>query len=352
MRLVGKMNKTRLYWALQLGGWALFALFQISFHIAVTPASLTVSKLVFFLSEGVLFLLASHFFRNLIIRWGWLELGFVRLIPRALVTIFALGFSVYLLRIVVSYPLDMFTEEVFSPANIVGLTLVNSLFFFLWSLLYFIYHYFERYNLALKHQAAIKEIELNNLKSQLNPHFIFNALNSIRALVDENPAKSKLAITQLSGILRNSLLSEKKGLTDFEDELKTVKDYLSLESIRFEERLRVSYDIHPGSRQFMVPSLMLQTLIENGVKHGISKLKEGGSIHLCTTVEDGKLKIQIRNSGKYYRVNGSRTRRKGLGLENTEQRLRLIYGDDAGFRIFNEADNTVLTELIIPNKTL
>jgi two-component system, LytTR family, sensor kinase len=352
MRLVGKMNKSRLYWALQVGGWSLFSLFQVSFNVAVTPGSMNATKLTFFLAEGLLFFIISHLFRNTVIRWGWLELSFVKLIPRALPTIFIMGYLVYLLRIGASFPLGLYNAEVFNLANMIGLTLVNSLFFFLWSLLYFIYHYFERYNLALKHQAAIKEIELNNLKSQLNPHFIFNALNSIRALVDENPAKSKLAITQLSGILRNSLITEKKGLTDFEDELKTVKDYLSLESIRFEERLKVFYDIHPESRQFMVPSLMLQTLIENGVKHGISKLKEGGTVTLSTSVEAGKLHIRIRNSGKYQRINGIKSRRKGLGLANTEQRLKLIYGDDASFRIFNDADNMVLTELIIPNKTL
>ena len=126
------------------------------------------------------------------------------------------------------------------------------------------------------------EIELNNLKSQLNPHFIFNALNSIRALVDENPSKSKQAINQLSNILRNSLASDKKGLTKFEDEIKIVKDYLGLESIRFEERLKTEFEIHPESQKFLVPPLMIQTLVENGIKHGISKLTPGGVIQLKT----------------------------------------------------------------------
>ena len=94
----------------------------------------------------------------------------------------------------------------------------------------------------------MREIELEHLKSQLNPHFIFNALNSIRALVDENPKKSKNAITQLSNILRNSLVGEKRKLTKFEDELGTVKDYLALESTRFEERLTTNFDIHQQSK--------------------------------------------------------------------------------------------------------
>src|SRR5690606_36171665 len=219
---------------------------------------------------------------------------------------------------------------------------------FVWSLFYFTYHYFERYNKSLKYEASMIEIELNNLKSQLNPHFIFNALNSIRALVDENPGKSKQAINQLSNILRNSLASDKKGLTKFDDELKIVKDYLGLEHIRFEERLRTEFDIDPNSHRFYVPPLMIQTLVENGIKHGISKLTAGGLIQMTTHVEKDCLRIRIRNSGRL--VNGERKSPLGLGIKNTVQRLKLIYGEEASFRIVNENDNFVLTEVIIPQK--
>jgi LytS/YehU family sensor histidine kinase len=164
-------------------------------------------------------------------------------------------------------------------------------------------------------------------------------------LVDENPGKSKQAINQLSNILRNSL-SRDKGLTRFEDELKMVKDYLGLEGIRFEERLRVEYHIADGSNDFLVPPLMIQTLVENGVKHGISKLTKGGLIQLTTLLYGDELKIQIRNSGQY--VNGLGTHR-GLGLVNTTHRLKLLYGDAAHFEITNEKDNFVLMEIIIPH---
>ncbi|HEX5167704.1 MAG TPA: histidine kinase, partial [Cyclobacteriaceae bacterium] len=206
--------------------------------------------------------------------------------------------------------------------------------------------YFERYNKSLKYEASMIEIELNNLRSQLNPHFIFNALNSIRALVDENPVKSKQAINQLSNILRKSLSPDKQGLTKFDDEMKIVKDYLGLESIRFEERLKTEFIIHPDSHDYWVPSLMIQTLVENGIKHGISKLKEGGMIQMKTTVENGDLKIQIRNSGH---LNANVRRSKGgLGIKNTIQRLKLIYGDRTSFRIANENNNFVITEVTIP----
>lgn len=242
----------------------------------------------------------------------------------------------------------MFDWEVaFNLGRIWGLSSVYAVIIFLWLVLYFAIHYFDQYNKSLKYEASMVQIELNNLKSQLNPHFIFNALNSIRALVDENPGKSKQAINQLSNILRSSLASDKKGLTKFADELKIVKDYLGLETIRFEERLKVEFDIHPDSYDYFLPPLMIQTLVENGIKHGISKLTKGGIIHLKTHVESSCLKIQIRNSGQLKSVSSNH---EGLGIKNTIQRLKLIYGDEATFRLSNEKDNFVLTEILIPQK--
>lgn len=258
-----------------------------------------------------------------------------------------MGVLVYFSRMPVSLLLGLFDVTIaFDVRHILGLSSFYMLIFFWWSVLYFTYYYFERYNRSLKYEASVIEIELNNLKSQLNPHFIFNALNSIRALVDENPSKSKQAINQLSNILRNSLASDKKDLTGFDDELKTVKDYLGLESIRFEERLKTEFDIDPNSQRFLVPPLMIQTLVENGIKHGISKLTAGGIIQVKTIVEKDRLKIRIRNSG--HLVNGIKRSKGGLGLKNTAQRLKLIYSGAASFRIINENDNFVLTEIIIP----
>jgi LytS/YehU family sensor histidine kinase len=259
-----------------------------------------------------------------------------------------LGPVLYFLRIPFSYLLGIYDYDVvFDVGNIGGFSFYYTVIFFLWYVLYFTYHYFDQYNKSLKYEASMVQIELNNLKSQLNPHFIFNALNSIRALVDENPLKSKQAINQLSNILRKSLVSDKKGLTKFEDELKIVKDYLGLEHIRFEERLKAEFEIHPDSHKFYVPPLMIQTLVENGIKHGISRLPAGGVIQMKTLVENDRLKILIRNSGH---LNGERMTKGGLGLKNTVQRLKLIYGDEASFRIVNENDNFVITEIIIPQK--
>jgi two-component system LytT family sensor kinase len=342
------VNKARLYWLLQIGGWALYAVVQIVGAIVLGNGAVSNQRIIFLSYEAFFCFLITHWFRTYINNNRWLSWSMSKLIPRLLIAVWLLGVVMYFLRIPVSLPLGLFNKSViFDPKNILGLSSVYAFFFFLWSVFYFIYNYFERYNKSLKLEASVKEIELSNLKSQLNPHFIFNALNSIRALVDENPEKSKQAINQLSNILRNSLVTEKRGLTKFGDELKVVRDYLGLESIRFEERLKTEFDIDPASKNFLVPPLMIQTLVENGVKHGISKLTEGGIVHLQTKVEKGKLKILIRNSGHYH-VNGHK-KRVGLGLVNTSQRLKLLYGSEAHFAINNEKDNFVLTEIIIPH---
>jgi two-component system, LytTR family, sensor kinase len=341
-------NKDRLYWSLQLGGWTFYALVQIVASVLNSANSeVSASRILFLLYEALFCLSITHIFRIFILRARWLNLSLPRLVPKVIVTVFALGAIMYLLRIPVSIPLGLYKKEVaFDLFNFLGLSVVYAIIFFLWATLYFIYNYFERYNKSLKYEAYVKEIELNNLKSQINPHFIFNALNSIRALVDEDPLKSKKAINQLSSILRSSLTIEKRGLTKFEDEMAMVKDYLGLESIRFEERLLTEFDIAPGSNDFLVPPLMIQTLVENGVKHGISKLTKGGIIQVTTKIIDNALKIRIRNSGHY--VNGT-GKHSGLGLTNTIQRLKLLYGDEAYFRIANESNDFVITEISIPN---
>ena len=343
------INRERLYWILQIGGWLFYAAIQIvGSRLAFGAEWLTTNRIIFLSFDALCCLFLTHALRQLINKWRWFSLGMARLIPRVLLSIFVMAISLYLLRILFSLPLGSFNKSVaLNPVNFLGLTLVFSVIFFIWCGLYFIYNYFERYNKSLKLAASVKEIELSNLKSQLNPHFIFNALNSIRALVDENPEKSKKAINQLSNILRSSLATGKKGLTHFDEELKIVRDYIGLEQMRFEERLKASFDIDDESLDFLVPPLMVQTLVENGIKHGISKLTEGGSIFLKTSVENDRLKIQVRNSGAY--INGERKSDSGLGLDNTRQRLKLIYGGEASFRILTEKNNFVLAEIEIPH---
>ena len=344
------MRKRRLYWTLQIIAWSLYLVINLLFlSVLGQDNEQIVQQQLEVLIQTLLLFLVSHFLiRRTSQRRAWLEKQFGKVIPRVIGLVFVLAI---LSTIVLKLAMLTFQKTVFDANQMVKLALDGLTFFTLyavWSTVYFLYHYLESYNRSLKYEATVNEMHLNQLKSQLNPHFIFNALNSMRALVDENPSKAKVAITQLSNILRNSLIMDKKRVIAFQDELNTVKDYLALESIRFEERLNVKYDIDPDSEHFDIPPMMVQTLIENAIKHGVSNLMEGGDVHLITKVDNSGLSIKIKNSGQL--VNGKKAKKKGggYGLANTKVRLKLIYGDEARFRIFNENDKFVITEVRIP----
>jgi sensor histidine kinase YesM len=294
------------------------------------------------------FIFSTHLYRNLIIRWGWLRILSPKLIPRVMLSIIVLSISCFLFELVLNISLGMSVASQDVLGWIVTQFFASLFLYFIWSLVYFVYHYFENYKAALKYQASINEIQLNKLKSQLNPHFIFNGLNSIRALIDEDPGKAKQAVTQLSNILRNTLGMNEKKLINFTDELRTIKDYLDLENVRYEERLQTEFEIDPDSYRYAVPPLMVQTLVENGIKHGIATLVEGGILKLTTQVDNGTMKISIKNSGHY--ENGQKDTRGGYGIANTVQRLKLLYGDKAHFNIYNQGEEFVITEVIIPEQ--
>ncbi len=218
----------------------------------------------------------------------------------------------------------------------------------LWLLIYIAYHFVERNRNdhldKLKLQSTVKELELKTIKSHINPHFIFNSLNSIRALVDENPQRARTAITELSNILRSSMQAEKSETVSLQKELNIVTDYLALEQMRFEERLKIEMDIAPNTLEQQVPPMMLQTLVENSIKHGISKLVHGGVVKIAAHIKDGELELLVQNTGKlngYANVNG-------FGIKSTQDRLNLLYQGKAYFNIKDVDNNTVESKVTMP----
>ncbi len=340
------MKKTNIYWICQIGGWSFYALFNL-FLFWLAEGNNSSSQILGHLLLTSYFIVSTHIYRNLIIKWGWLRILSPKLIPKILISVLLLSISSFIFELILNLGLGITLRQSDILGWIVSQFFGNMFLYFLWSLIYFVYHYLENYRSTLEYQARMNEIQLNKLKSQLNPHFIFNGLNSIRALIDENPAKAKIAVNQLSNILRNSLGMNEKKLVNFEEELRTVKDYLDLENVRYEERLQTVLNIDPESNRFSVPPLMVQTLVENGIKHGISTLVEGGILELTTQVDQGKLTINIKNSGQFQHLNGQR---KGYGIANTVQRLKLLYGEEAKFTINNLDNEFVLTEIVIPEQ--
>ncbi|KAF0238373.1 MAG: putative signal transduction histidine, partial [Chitinophagaceae bacterium] len=200
----------------------------------------------------------------------------------------------------------------------------------------------------VKLESLVKELELNTIKSHINPHFIFNALNSIRALVDENPTRARTAITELSNILRSSMQTEKSTTVPFERELNIVKDYLALEHIRFEDRLNVEYDIDEDTLDQPIPPMMLQTLVENAIKHGISKQKNGGVVKIISDYRENHHELIVQNTGSL----GNQENIEGFGISSTRNRLKLLFGSKAHFSIADKGDNLVEATIILPVQEL
>lgn len=218
---------------------------------------------------------------------------------------------------------------------------------FAWASIYYVWHYVlaNRKNEIdrIRLETLVKELELKTIKSHINPHFIFNALNSIRALVDENPQRARNAITELSNILRSSMQAEKVETTTLEKELSIVEDYLALESIRFEDRLRVSFDIDEDTKDQPVPPMMLQTLVENAIKHGISKRIDGGEIKIISDFVDNHYELVVQNTGQLEGEVNS----EGFGITSTYNRLNLLFGKKATFTLKN-MEGKVEAKIIMP----
>jgi signal transduction histidine kinase len=175
---------------------------------------------------------------------------------------------------------------------------------------------------AMAHQAQLKM-----LRYQLNPHFLFNTLNAISTLVlDGQGATANRMVTGLSAFLRHSLDSDPMQRVTLGEELGALAQYLGIEQLRFGDRLRFSLDVSDAARSALVPSLILQPLIENCVKHAVAKRIEGGSIELRARVDDGSLLIAVRDDGPGLPASGTDGNGHGVGLANTCERLRVLYG--------------------------
>lgn len=181
-------------------------------------------------------------------------------------------------------------------------------------------------------EAAARELELQVLRAQINPHFLFNALNNLRALINEDPARAREMVSRLSNTLRHTLQHSAKDRVPLADELAVVRDYVALEQLHHEERLQVQWQIDPGAVEAQVPPMLLQSLVENAIKHGIARTPGGGVVDIAITRHGAMLNIAVSNPGSWAPVPGAPTS-TGLGLVHLRERLARAGGAGAGCRI-------------------
>jgi len=175
------------------------------------------------------------------------------------------------------------------------------------------------------------EARFASLESRVRPHFLFNTLNTISALVREDPAQAERTIEHLSALLRYSLDSEVEGLVTLRDELAIVRDYLEIERVRFGDRLRYRIEADPASRSFQIPALSLQTLAENSVKYAVGTRPQGAEIVVSARVENGALRMEVSDDGPGFEPASSL--RPGHGLDLLQRRLTALFGSSASLEM-------------------
>ena len=341
---------SKYYWWCQIGGWAFLALVLVLAAFTSFEQRITNQLVYITLIVAVSGLIVTHIFREVIRQWGWIQLPIEKALPKFLMGIFLTCIAGSLVRMLLG---DLFSvgsslKNSSFTGRMVPMMVEYGLMIIPWTLIYYVYHYIDKYSKqqldTLKLEALVKELELKTIKAHINPHFIFNALNSIRALIDENPVRARAAVTELSNILRSSMQAEKLETVTFEKELNIVKDYLALEHIRFEDRLQVEYEIDEDTLDQPIPPMMLQTLVENAIKHGISRQVDGGKVKIISDFKDNYHELVILNTG---RLNGNRNK-DGFGLASTQNRLQILFGQKANFDIREVNGNTVEARVLIP----
>jgi two-component system LytT family sensor kinase len=353
-------RKRSTYWIFQVLGWGSFAIINTFFAFSYDKKldGPFFEKVAIFLFLGIVF---SHLMREVIIRAGILQRNLQKQVVLFLFLTLGLSLFASFFRVEAVERLHLLNSEEQSLLTRINvkywvskLVLVLSsgfsffILFFIWNLLYFMYHYVTKSRKqqldTLRLESLVKELELQTIKAHINPHFIFNSLNSIRALVDENPQRARRAVTELSNILRSSMQADKMETVPLERELSIVKDYLALENMRFEDRLRIEYRIDEDTLDQPIPPMMLQTLVENAIKHGISKQINGGVVKVISELKGDHYDLVVQNTGH---LNG-KINNEGFGLSSTTNRLGLLYGDRATFNIRQINGSLVEAKVQIP----
>lgn len=333
-----RLARLNWYWPLQLGGWSVLALFDLAqaTHRAGSAAVIAVS--VTGVAAGLL--LSDGWRRLLKGRPAWRRMG------RMALAVFVLGcvntFLVYLAYRVFK-PFGEVRGYAWLPYAVLFWSGVHAV----WTVLYLAALSIRRARHAeaeaLRLELHAKDIELRALQAQVNPHFFFNSLNSVRALIYEEPESAARMIDQLAGLMRYALQSGHVETVPLAAELEAVEAYLAIEKIRFEERLRVQVHIEPGLEHVMVPPMSLQTLVENAVKYGVELSTTGSDIRIRAWRGDGGTLIEIANAGAI-RHAGDSTQ---VGLANARKRLALAVGGGASLDLA-ECDGWVRATLQLP----
>jgi Histidine kinase len=348
------------YWIFQLTGWGAYSLSRFFGGVSVMNLPWVHFGLQLLLVDALGFWL-SHLLRDYVRRHQWRALPIRKLILRivaaAIVCGIPLGILTQFTDVALLQDPNQLLEEVTSALRFqlalpvaIALQIVNwSVVFLIWLTLYFTALAVREHRSAQLRQSelarALHLAELRLLKSQLNPHFLFNALNTVRSLIADDPARAQNAVTHLANTLRYTLSSRQDELVTLSQEMDIVADYLELESMRCEDRLRIEKQVPADAAGVRIPVMLLQTLVENAIKHGIAELPAGGVLRISAAVKDDMLNLEVENPRP---ATPTHAAHESVGLRNARDRLRLLFGARASLDLDLSRPAVATARLRIP----
>lgn len=356
------------YWLCQVLGWA-FNAFSQTYSAVTNGLDASTTKIAIEVASfNALALIYTHLLRGYMKRHSWQTLGVAALLPRMFGAALLFGFPVaFIMRFTSIAWLwvggSPESQQAILEAEVGGEvgswfvssdpllhgTLNWSAAIVLWMIMYFTITSLRDRRLSELRQSelarALKVAELRLLKSQLNPHFLFNCLNSVRALIADDPTGAQNAVTQLARTLRYTLTAGQEEVVSLDRELEIVADYLELESLRLGERLRIERAIADEAHSAHIPVMLLQTVVENAIKHGIAELPQGGALRISAEAREGMLIIEVENPRPQ---SPSQSPSQGVGLRNAAERLRLLFGAAAALDLDLSRPDLALARIRIP----
>ncbi|NML42048.1 histidine kinase [Chitinophaga sp. G-6-1-13] len=337
------------YWQCQLAGWTIAALYwEVDAFVRSPTFSYSFAALNFVADIGVNLLL-THGYRRFALQHSWHLLRpkplMLRIMPAIVILAICFTLAVTLRFYWWGYHAQPFFQYLQTNSQVPFMTGIRTMA--VWVLAWHLYHYAQQQNAAARENARLqllaKEMQLDNLTAQLNPHFFFNSLNNIKSLVLEDPALARRAIDLLSDLLRNALYKRSDQLVTLPEELQLVSDYLELEKLRFEDRLQVDIRVDPALTGISVPPLSIQTMVENAIKHGIAHSIAGGCVAINVTQQGAHILLSVQNPGVLQSSTSG-----GLGIRNLRERLLLQFQGRASFQITALPEEQVLSVVSIP----
>jgi len=337
-------RKRSWFWPVQIGCWLLISFLNwlaqfssgsfSSFHLYINVAGLFAGG----------FLVTSLYRTYLKKRKATLKYNAAKLIAFVLTSAFIQASVWLMILMIILLPFGE-RSSITSTAilyNIIPLTGVM----LAWDLVYLGYHLVKQYHQAeiekWRLKAEVRQAQLGTLRSQINPHFLFNALNNIRALILEDPGLARQMLTKFSEIFRHALQHAEDREISVADELDILRQYFELLKIQYEDRLNYTIHVDDASLKASIPPMILQLLVENAVKHGIALQLNGGWIDIDIRDKGNGLSLSVKNTGTLSEKNMLENS-LGIGLNNVRERLRLLYGDNANLLIEEQVPCVAVT---------